>query len=96
MTYLEARPPRPRRSDPDDFAPWELEALAGYPVDALLWRLAGKEGLPFSGIGDVLNAPAPVLFQAEVMADALERLDRKREVEQSMKQALDRARGRRG
>lgn len=76
--------------------PYELTALVMLDTDNLIWRLALREDLPFSGMNDVLRTPAPILFQAAILADINDRTIRKQKIRAAADKALKEAnRGRR-
>lgn len=76
--------------------PHELKALVELETENILWRLALREDLPFSGMGDVLRTPAPILFQAAILADVNDRAIRKQKIRSAADRALREAnRGRR-
>jgi len=76
--------------------PHEAEALAKLQTEDLIWQLAVRDDLPFHGINDVLSTPAPVLFQAAIIADINDRVIRKSKIRAAADKALQEAnRGRR-
>jgi len=100
LQYLEERvAPRSPESQDNWRTLTDAEAMALQEAGAedLIWRLAMRAGLPFNGINDVLATPAPVLFQAEIIADAKDRIDKRQAEHDSIQAALAKAnRGPRG